>query len=66
MRFLVDGLEAPFLIIALGVMLAIAAPMISLSSDCESVDTINSLLDISQVLISGGLGGAIFKPLKSP
>lgn len=60
MRFSIDDLESPLLVIILGVALAVMA--ISLGTESKTVDAI---LDISQALITGGLGGIAFKPLRN-
>ncbi len=64
MRLDIDEIEAPLVIIALGVILALATPIVG-QFDCDAFDTASTLLDISQALITGGLGGAVFKPLRS-
>lgn len=58
-------IESPLLVIALGVLLAIAAPAVTSSYSYGGDQAFNRLLDISQVLISGGLGGALFQPFRS-
>lgn len=58
-------IEAPIAVILIGVLLAIIAALIGHTDNsinaCD-VETIQGLLDLARSLVTGGLGGAIFKP----